>query len=99
MKPTAVFINTARGVIVQQKALIDALEQKRISGAVLDVFWEEPLPANHPLLQMDNVVFTPHIAGSSADVVTHHSIMIVEDVERFIKGEPLQYVFNKEVLK
>ena len=99
MKPTAVFINTARGVIVQQKALIDALEQKQISGAVLDVYWEEPLPANHPLLQMDNVVMTPHIAGSSSDVITHHSIMIVEDVERFIKGEPLQYVFNKEVLK
>jgi len=98
MKPTAVFINTARGVIVQQKALIEALEQKRISGAVLDVYWEEPLPANHPLLRMDNVVLTPHIAGSSADVVTHHSIMIVEDVERFINGEPLQYVFNREVL-
>ena len=85
MKPSAVFINTARGVIVQQKALIDALEQHRISGAVLDVFWQEPLPANHPLLKMDNVVFTPHIAGSSADVTTHHSIMIVGDVERFIK--------------
>ena len=99
MKPSAVFINTARGIIVQQKALIDALEQKRISGAVLDVFWEEPLPANHPLLQMDNVVFTPHIAGSSSDVITHHSIMVAEDVERFTKGEPLQYVFNREILK
>ena len=47
---------------------------------------------------MDNVVITPHIAGSSSDVITHHSIMIVEDVERFISGEPLHYVFNKEVL-
>lgn len=99
MKPTAVFINTARGVIVQQKALMDALEQKKISGAVLDVFWEEPMPANHPLLQMDNVVITPHIAGSSSDVAVHHSIMIAEDVEHFVKGEPLQYVFNREVLK
>ena len=99
MKPTAVFINTARGVVVQQKALMDALEQKRIRGAVLDVFWQEPMPANHPLLSMDNVVITPHIAGSSADVAIHQSLMIVEDVERFIKGEPLQYVFNREVLK
>ena len=97
MKPTAVFINTARGIIVQQKALMEALEQRKIGGAVLDVFWEEPLPANHPLLKMDNVVFTPHIAGSSADVTIHHSIMIVEDVEHFINGEPLHYLFNKEI--
>ena len=97
MKPTAVFINTARGIVVQQKALMEALEQRIIGGAVLDVFWEEPLPANHPLLKMDNVVFTPHIAGSSADVTIHHSIMIVEDVERFINGEPLHYLFNKEI--
>lgn len=99
MKPGAVFINTARGVIVQQKALLDALARKKISGAVLDVFWEEPLPANHPLLKMDNVVITPHIAGTSRDVSLHQSIMIIGDVERFVKGEPLQYVFNKEVLK
>ena len=97
MKPTAVFINTARGIIVQQRALMEALEQRKIGGAVLDVFWEEPLPANHPLLKMDNVVFTPHIAGSSADVTIHHSIMIVEDVERFINGESLHYLFNKEI--
>ena len=97
MKPTAVFINTARGIIVQQRALIEALEQKKIGGAVLDVFWQEPLPANHPLLKMDNVVFTPHIAGSSTDVTTHHSIMIVEDVERFINGKSLQHVFNREI--
>ncbi|MBQ3424262.1 MAG: 2-hydroxyacid dehydrogenase [Clostridia bacterium] len=99
MKTGAVFINTARGVIVQQKALLDALAQKKISGAVLDVFWEEPMPANHPLLQMDNVVITPHIAGTSKDIALHQSIMIIGDVERFVKGEPLQYVFNKEVLQ
>lgn len=98
MKPTAVFINTARGVIVQQKALVDALLEKRISGAVLDVFWEEPMPSNHPLLKMDNVVITPHIAGASADVEMHQSIMVVGDIERFVRGEPLQYVFNREVL-
>ena len=99
MKPSAVFINTARGVIVQQKALIDALEQKKISGAVLDVFWEEPMPENHPLLKMSNVVITPHIAGSSSDVAIHQSIMLVEDIERFINGEALRYVFNREVIQ
>ena len=99
MKPSAVFINTARGVVVQQQALVEALENKQIRGAVLDVFWEEPLPANHPLIKMRNVVFTPHIAGSSADVATHQSIMLVEDVARFVRGEPLQYLFNREILK
>ena len=99
MKPGAVFINTARGVVVQQRALLEALEQGKLSGAVLDVFWEEPMPANHPLLKMDNVVITPHIAGTSRDVAIHQSIMIIGDVERFVNGEKLQYVFNRDVLK
>lgn len=98
MKPTAVFINTARGVIVDQQSMLDALTSGRIAGAVLDVFLQEPMPANHPLLKMDNVVITPHLAGDSRDVAAHHSIMIVEDIQRFLNGEKLQFVFNKEVL-
>jgi len=99
MKPTAYFINTARGVIVDQKALMDALLEKRIAGAVLDVFWEEPLPANHPLLQMDNVLITPHIAGASRDVPVQHSLMIADEIARYVKGEGPKRLFNKEVLK
>ena len=98
MRPDAVFINSARGVIVNQKALMDALEQKRIAGAVLDVFWEEPLPANHPLLKMDNVVITPHIAGASLDVPKQHSVMIASDVLAFTRGEPMKNVFNRRQL-
>ena len=56
MKPTAIFINTARAIIVNQKALLDALVEKKIAGALLDVFWQEPVPANHPLLNMENVL-------------------------------------------
>ena len=65
MKPTAVLINTARGPIVEEKALIDALQTKRIAGAALDVFEFEPLPLENPLLQMDNVMLAPHNSNSS----------------------------------
>ncbi|MBI3173056.1 MAG: phosphoglycerate dehydrogenase [Chloroflexi bacterium] len=65
MKPTAVLINTARGPVVQESALIEALQSKRIAGAALDVFEFEPLPLESPLLQMDNVMLAPHNSNSS----------------------------------
>ncbi|NLW02828.1 MAG: 2-hydroxyacid dehydrogenase [Clostridiaceae bacterium] len=99
MKPTAIFINTARAVIVDQKALMDALTEKRIAGAVLDVFWEEPLPSNHPLLGMDNVLITPHIAGASRDVPVQHSLMVVDEVSRYVKGESPKRLFNRDVMR
>jgi D-3-phosphoglycerate dehydrogenase len=64
-QPTAVLINTARGPIVDQKALVDALQEGRLSGAALDVFEEEPLPLNSPLLSMDQVLLAPHNTNSS----------------------------------
>lgn len=99
MKPTAYFINTARGIIVDQKALMDALTEKRIAGAALDVFWEEPMPSNHPLLQMNNVLITPHIAGASRDVPVQHSLMIADEISRYVKGESPKRLFNREVCK
>jgi len=65
MKPTAWLINIARGAVVDEAALLAALEQRRIAGAVLDVFDREPLPPSHPLWKLDNVVVTPHISGPS----------------------------------
>jgi len=99
MKPTAIFINTARGIIVDQKALVEALTEKRIAGAVLDVFWEEPLPSNHPLLGMDNVLITPHIAGASSDVPVQHSLMVADEISRYVNGERPKRLFNREVMK
>lgn len=86
MKNTAYIINTARASMISQEALLQALECGEIGGAALDVFWTEPLPCDHPLLSMDNVIITPHIAGSSYDVPVFQSKMITEDILTWIKG-------------
>ena len=98
MKPTAILVNTARGVIVEQRALVEALQSGRIAGAALDVFWAEPLPENHPILKMENVVITPHIGSASADVPLHQSKMIVRDILAYFGGESMQHVFNRKDL-
>jgi len=87
MKKTAVLVNTARASIVDQAALVDALRNKTIAGAALDVYWEEPLPSNHPLLTMDNATLTPHLAGASFDVPERHSEIVVEDILRWAEGK------------
>ena len=99
MKPTAYFINTARGKIVRQRDLVDALSSGEIAGAALDVFWSEPLPANHHLLKMRNVLITPHIAGASTDVPTCHSRMVYTDILHYIRKEPMEHVYNRKMLQ
>jgi D-3-phosphoglycerate dehydrogenase len=88
MRRGAWFINTARGSVVRQRDFIEAMEEGKIAGAVLDVFWQEPLPSNHPLFGMPNVLITPHIAGASYDVVNYYSEMIVEEIGRYVRKEP-----------
>lgn len=95
MKPTALFINTARAAVVDQKALIDAIEQDRIAGAAVDVMWQEPAPANHPLLGRDNVLITSHLAGMSCDVDRWQSEMIYDEIERFVQGQPPKLVWTR----
>ncbi len=91
MKPTAVFVNTSRAPIVNEKALIDALTEKKIRGAALDVFWKEPLPKDHPLLALDNVTLTPHRAGITSDVVVNTLRIMVEELKRYACGEALKF--------
>jgi D-3-phosphoglycerate dehydrogenase len=98
MKPTAILINTARGKIVYEAALIDALKKKKIAGAGLDVFEKEPLPMDSPLLEMHNVVLTPHIAFLSEESLDECTYISIENVEMFIKGKP-QNVVNPSLLK
>lgn len=99
MKPTAFFVNTSRGVVVDEEALIEALEAKRIGGAALDVFTTEPLPLDSPFMKLDNCILLPHIGGASHDVVRHHSRIVAKAIASYLKGEPVGRIANPEVLK
>ena len=93
MKPSAVLVNTARSGLIDEQALIEALSQRRIMGAALDVFDTEPLPVDHPLLKLDNVTITPHLAGSSIDAFRNSPQMMAEHLSRMLKGQqPLPIV-------
>jgi phosphoglycerate dehydrogenase-like enzyme len=87
MKSTARLINIGRGVIVDLVALTNALQTGEIAGAALDVFEKEPLPADHPLWDLPNVILTPHIAAASPRIAERHLETLLENVRRFIKGE------------
>jgi D-3-phosphoglycerate dehydrogenase len=92
MKPTAILINTARGAIVDEAALIDALAAGRIAGAGLDVFSAEPLPAGHPLARLPNVVITPHCAGITPEALEAGLRMAVDNIWEFLAGRPAHVV-------
>lgn len=96
MKPTARIINPARGKIIDQSAMIRALSEKRIAGVGLDVFEQEPLPADSPLWKMSNVIITTHTAGSSPATVGRITDIVCENLRRFLAGEPLINVVNKK---
>ncbi|HJS26534.1 MAG TPA: D-2-hydroxyacid dehydrogenase [Actinomycetota bacterium] len=96
MSPGARFINVGRGSTVDEGALIRALEQGRIGGAALDVFEEEPLPAESPLWAMPNVVVSPHMAGDFAGWRESAVELFVGNLERYLTGRPLQNVVDKD---
>jgi phosphoglycerate dehydrogenase-like enzyme len=92
MKPTAVLINTSRGPVVDEAALIEALQQKRIAGAGLDVFEKEPVDADNPLLKMENVVVTPHSAGTTWDTWSRRAEFAYQNFQRVRNGQPPEAV-------
>ncbi len=98
MKSDAYIINTARAVVMDYDKLIDMLQQGQIAGAALDVFPVEPLPENHPLLELDNVVLTPHIGGCSFDPYERSYRMLTEDMKRFMNGEQPEHIYNPDAL-
>jgi len=98
MKPTAYFINIARGELVDEPALVEALQTRRIAGAALDVFEHEPLPADHPLIGLDNAILTPHWSASTSDVWRATGEAMVEGMLRASHGEVPADVVNREVL-
>lgn len=92
MKPTTYFINTARAALVDEASLMDVLTNRKIAGAALDVFHQEPLPADHPLLQLPHVVVLPHIGGATLEVADHHSRIAYENLTKFLDGDPINII-------
>lgn len=96
LKPSAFIINVARGALVDEAALIEALREKRIAGAALDVFVEEPLPENSELWRLKNAIITPHSAGLNEKLWELQYNVLAENLRRFQAGEPLLNVVNKQ---
>jgi phosphoglycerate dehydrogenase-like enzyme len=88
MKPSAYLVNTARGPIVDETALLDTLRQKKIAGAAVDVFSVEPLPVDHPFRKLDNLVLTPHLGYVTEEGFRNHYRQMVEGIDAWFKGEP-----------
>lgn len=98
MKPTAWLVNIARGELVDETALVEVLRAGQIAGAALDVFKHEPLPANHPLIALDNVILTPHWSASTRDVWQATGRAMIEGILRVARGEVPENVVNRDVL-
>src|ERR1700680_2767703 len=90
MKPTAYLVNTARGPIVDEAALLETLQQKKIAGAAIDVFSVEPLPVDHPFRKLDNMVWTPHLGYVTEEGFRSHYSQMVEGIDAWLKGEPVR---------
>lgn len=97
MKPTAILINTSRGSVIDEAALIKALREKWIAGAALDVFEEEPVNPANPLLKLDNVVVTPHIGSATKETRFKMAEIAAKNLISVLKGEPPIYLVNSKV--
>jgi len=96
MKPTAYLVNVSRGGIVNEPALIKALQEGWIAGAGLDVFEMEPLPPDSPLYDLDNVILSPHVAGFSPHYDERASDLFAENLRRYLAGEELLNLVDKK---
>jgi phosphoglycerate dehydrogenase-like enzyme len=96
MKPDACLINVGRGPLIDESALVDALKEKRIGGAALDVFDKEPLPPDSPLWDLDNLLITPHTAGMTDKLWQRHYTLFAENLRRYVSGQPLLAVVDKK---
>lgn len=97
MKPTAYYLNTARAAIADEEALIEALQKRWIAGAAIDVFHKEPLSSDSPLLGMDHVILSSHLAGVTHEVIVYHSRMVGEAIIDYLKGQRPEHIANPEV--
>lgn len=95
MKETAYFINIARGDVVDEAAMIEALQSQSIAGAALDVFAEEPLPPANPLWSLPNVIISPHVAGNTPDYNDRCSKVFIENLRRYVERKPMLNALNR----
>ncbi len=95
MKPDAFIVNTARSRLINEEAMLEALQNHQIRGAALDVYDEEPLPLDSKFFELDNVILSPHIAGTAGDWTRLTIAAMQEEVERYLKGEALKFQVNK----
>jgi phosphoglycerate dehydrogenase-like enzyme len=98
MKPAAYFINTARAALADEDALYEMLTEGRLAGAALDVLTDEPLQVGNRFLALPNVILTPHIGGATVDVTRHQSDIVVDAIERYLRGERPRWIANPAVL-
>ena len=96
MRPGALLVNVSRGSLVDEEALVEVLEQGHLRGASLDVFRTEPLPEDHALWSLPNVLITPHVSAVSRGFWARHTDLIVENLERFVAGRPLLNEVDRE---
>lgn len=96
MKPTALIVNTSRGPVIDEKALIKALKEKKIAGAALDVFEKEPTPLDNPLLKFDNVVLSPHCASATWETRRKMAVRSVGNVKAFLEGKRPPHVVPEQ---
>jgi phosphoglycerate dehydrogenase-like enzyme len=95
LKPSSIFINLGRGPVAVESALVRALRERWIRGAVLDVYEREPLPDGHPFYELENVLLSPHCADHTATWTEDSMLLFLDNYERFRKGEPLRNVADK----
>jgi phosphoglycerate dehydrogenase-like enzyme len=96
MKPSAFLVNVGRGPLIDEAALIQALRERRIVGAALDVFDKEPLPANSPLWDIENLLITPHTAGMDQRLWERHYSLFAENLRRYFNGNRLLGLVDKQ---
>ena len=99
MKPTAVFINTSRGPVVDQRALYEALKSGQIFAAAIDVTEVEPIPPDDPLLTLDNIIITPHIASASFTTRKNMALMVAENLLAGLRGQTPPNCVNPEEIR
>jgi phosphoglycerate dehydrogenase-like enzyme len=97
MKPTAYLINTSRGPVIDEKALVEVLQQRRIAGAGLDVFEEEPPPKDHPLFALDNVILAPHSVAWTMESLRDNSLEACRNVRDVYEGKVPPHLANPKV--